>query len=117
MNDDISAYVCGELANQNDEYCDMDLSLQEEIKDVLVSQAGGMYAIRGLFPPEKEIAQVVHRFLWVRCQLDSIYLQRSNGDISAGLKSLPVDMTGTYRRILDRIYTQPPAVVAIASGL
>lgn len=38
----------------------------------------------------------------------------SEVDIRAGLKSLPVDMTATYRRILDRIYAQPPVVVEIA---
>lgn len=109
VNDDIAAYVRGELANRTHEHCDIDLALQQEIEDVLVSQSGGIYAISGIFSLlRKPVTDSLYRFLWVRCQLDSIYLQMSKPDIRDGLKSLPADMTGTYRRILDRIYAQPP---------
>lgn len=38
----------------------------------------------------------------------------SMADIRDCLQSLPVNMTETYRRILNRVYAQPPSVVNIA---
>lgn len=54
------------------------------------------------------------RFLWVTCQLAHIYQLPSGQHIKLALESLPDDMTGTYRRILDIIDRQPLAMRVIA---
>lgn len=87
QNKDLRLYVAAEIERrlQNGELELRDMKLKEEIMDVFINGAQGM-------------------FHWVACQMDYICELPTDSSRRAALRTLPPTLSGTYERIIERAF-------------
>lgn len=79
-----------------------DMSMKEEIPEVLVSRAQGMYA-KCIFCLSSVIKLMLYRFRWVVCQLNYFCDCLHDAERREALKKLPPDLPESYRWLRERV--------------
>lgn len=80
---------------------------RDEIRDVLMKKADGMYVLLFLDPPTTPTQLFNSRFRWVQCQLDRLNECYSIGDVREVLDTLPATLYETYDQMLRAIDKKP----------